>query len=189
MRRPPILTALPALLAAAFLLPACSRDEDGAERARAREMVGQFAKTLKTELETAMQERGPEHAIEVCSKRAPEIAAAMSGEDRRIRRIGTRVRNVATNVPTAAERAILQRFAALPEGERAAAFEEVETAAGYAYYAPIFIGNPACLTCHGPAEGIGAEVRAALAARYPDDEAVGYALGDLRGAFVVELTR
>jgi hypothetical protein len=33
------------------------------------------------------------------------------------------------------------------------------------------------------------ELQQALAARYPQDDAVGYALGDLRGAIVVEMLR
>jgi hypothetical protein len=42
---------------------------------------------------------------------------------------------------------------------------------------------PLCLTCHGPT--LAADVAAAVAARYPRDEATGFAAGDLRGALYV----
>ena len=56
----------------------------------------------------------------------------------------------------------------------------------WAWYAPISIGNPLCLTCHGEADALPPAIRDRLAESYPDDRAVGYAEGDLRGAFVVE---
>ena len=46
--------------------------------------------------------------------------------------------------------------------------------------------QPPCLACHGPEEGIAEEVRAALTQRYPHDQAVGYRLGDLRGAVTIK---
>ena len=44
-----------------------------------------------------------------------------------------------------------------------------------------------CLACHGAPEQIPAEVAAILAERYPDDQATGYAVGDLRGALWAEV--
>ena len=40
-----------------------------------------------------------------------------------------------------------------------------------------------CLRCHGPAEGIAPEIRAAIEKNYPHDKATGYKRGDIRGAF------
>jgi hypothetical protein len=42
---------------------------------------------------------------------------------------------------------------------------------------------PLCLTCHG--ETLAPGVAAAVESRYPQDRAVGFAAGDLRGAFHV----
>ena len=41
-----------------------------------------------------------------------------------------------------------------------------------------------CTTCHG--ESISPGIASAIAERYPDDEATGFAVGDLRGVFWVE---
>jgi hypothetical protein len=47
--------------------------------------------------------------------------------------------------------------------------------------------DPTCLSCHGPVDTLDPELREALAQRFPDDEATGYQLGELRGAYVAEL--
>jgi len=53
-----------------------------------------------------------------------------------------------------------------------------------AYAEPLGI-QEVCLTCHGTS--VAPEVTAAIAPKYPDDQATGYALGDLRGIAWVEL--
>ena len=47
--------------------------------------------------------------------------------------------------------------------------------------------QPQCVQCHGKPEELSTEVRAALLDRYPDDRATGFAAGDLRGWFWVEV--
>jgi hypothetical protein len=42
-----------------------------------------------------------------------------------------------------------------------------------------------CLACHGPADSISAAVKQVIAARYPEDRATDYRLGELRGAISV----
>jgi hypothetical protein len=44
-----------------------------------------------------------------------------------------------------------------------------------------------CLACHGDPEAIDPQVKRLLAERYPDDTAVGYKPGDLRGAVSVSV--
>ena len=46
-----------------------------------------------------------------------------------------------------------------------------------------------CVTCHGPAQGIPADVKQKLGERYPKDQATGFAEGDLRGVAWVELAK
>jgi hypothetical protein len=163
--------------------------EREAHRTRAKALVLELAGNLQAELKAAIERGGPEEAIAVCSEKVPEIAAAAARDGYRVRRIGTRVRNKKSNVPSEHERLVLEEFAAIPEGEReGVSRDEVlpSGAADWLYYAPIYVSKPVCLTCHGPVEQIPERVRQALAEKYPDDEATGYALGDLRGAFVVE---
>jgi len=46
-----------------------------------------------------------------------------------------------------------------------------------------------CLHCHAPAEALGEETRAWLRHGYPQDRALGYALGDLRGFWWAEVPK
>ena len=52
---------------------------------------------------------------------------------------------------------------------------------------PIAVAPP-CLACHGATEQLSEEVQTYLTEHYPNDQAVGYAVGDLRGVFWAEAT-
>ena len=43
-----------------------------------------------------------------------------------------------------------------------------------------------CLGCHGTDDRLSPAVKARLAALYPDDKAVGYGLGQIRGAMTIK---
>ena len=137
---------------------------------------------------TAALAKSPAAAIEVCSARAPQIAAEESAtRGARIGRTALRFRNPA-NAPSEWQRRGLESFAAaLQAGADPSTLEFTEVAAGgegeeRRWMKPIMTA-PLCLTCHG--ETLAPEVAAAVQARYPEDRAVGFAPGDLRGAFYV----
>jgi hypothetical protein len=54
---------------------------------------------------------------------------------------------------------------------------------GGATYMQAIVTQPLCVACHGTA--LAPDVASALARLYPSDRATGFAVGDLRGAFVV----
>jgi hypothetical protein len=47
--------------------------------------------------------------------------------------------------------------------------------------------QPICGSCHGPERTLGPGVSARLAQRYPEDRAIGFRDGDIRGWFWVEV--
>jgi hypothetical protein len=49
--------------------------------------------------------------------------------------------------------------------------------------------RPICANCHGPADSISPAVRHLLTERYPVDRAVGFADGEIRGWFWVEMPK
>jgi hypothetical protein len=51
------------------------------------------------------------------------------------------------------------------------------------------VEQPMCGSCHGPADKIAPAVAAALKHRYPNDRAVGFLNGEIRGWFWVEVPR
>lgn len=160
-----------------------------ADIAASRATAASFAQALQGELKAAMAAGGPVAAIEVCSLRAPEIARQQSAaEGGTVGRTSLRTRNPG-NAADAWEQAQLVRFEERRRaGEDAATIEVAEVVVGgdaqpvFRYMKAIPTGE-ACLACHGANPD--AAVAARLAALYPDDQARGYALGDLRGAFTI----
>jgi len=142
---------------------------------------------LMSELSAALAV-SPVEAISVCSTRAPAIAAEQSADlHATVGRTALRVRNP-DNAPTPWQREALEQFAGqLQAGADPASLEyarevEVDGVAERRWMKPIMTA-PLCVTCHGDA--LAAEVATAIAERYPQDRATGFAPGDLRGAFYV----
>ena len=134
---------------------------------------------LLTELMTAMNTSGAASAVEVCSERAPAIAEVVAASHGvRIGRTSFRLRNPENAPPPWATHAIEQRI------ERDAFY--THTDGRLATLTPIRLA-PTCLACHGTPDELASGVPEALARRYPDDQATGFASGDLRGWFWVEV--
>ncbi len=156
----------------------------------ARAAVLDLQKSLKGELVQALRAGGPEQAIEVCHLSAPAIATAKSerfGMD--IGRTALKVRNQ-SNAPDDFERRVLEDFLAkMSRGVEPGRLEHAEIFTGsdgkkvFRYMKPILMADKPCGACHG--DSISAEVKAAIAERYPYDQAVGFKPGELRGAFTV----
>jgi hypothetical protein len=171
------------LAAALALACAAPRAEPEAEPddalARGAALIAPFKQRLLAEL-TAALAQGPAHAIEVCSARAPQLAAEASVQGARVGRTSHRLRNPG-NAPPAWADALLASYVA---GESKAA-RAVSIAGGrIGYVEPIFM-QPLCTTCHG--EAIAPDLVSVLRARYPRDRAVGFRVGELRGLAWAEL--
>ena len=180
-------TACLALFLAAASLPVAAA-EPPAWVLESRSAAQALGGRLMGELTAALSD-SPAAAIEVCSARAPQIAAEESAaRGAVIGRTALRYRNPG-NAPTAWQQRGLESFAAaLAEGANPAALEFTEVVAEDGveerrWMKPI-VTAPLCLTCHGAAP-LAPEVAAAVQARYPQDQATGFAAGDLRGAFYV----
>jgi hypothetical protein len=76
---------------------------------------------------------------------------------------------------------VLAKFSArLAAGEPPPPVNYGEVVGGEYRYMQAQAVEGVCLLCHGT--DIAPDVRAALRARYPNDSATGYAMGELRGA-------
>ena len=150
-----------------------------AERDRAIAARDLLASTLKGELMAAIQTGGPVHAIQVCNTRAPEIAADVArDQDVQIGRDAQRRRNPDNTGPDWAE--LYQSSEISSE----IACENGEGGMGFAF--PIMLEG-ACVLCHGTEEQIPDAVQTAISDLYPDDHATGFAPGDHRGWFWVQV--
>lgn len=175
---------------AVSLLGACTvqaQDELAARQQAAATVAEGFLQQLQTDLQTELA-KGPAEAATICRDIAPLLASQLSRLNGwQVTRVGTRVRNPLLGLPDAWERKVLNDFAARQEqGEDIATLThgevvEFEGRLEYRYMKAIGV-QPACLACHGDEGQISQGVKDSLAQFYPQDQAVGYALGDLRGA-------
>ena len=171
------------------LVQAQAQDSDMLTQSRA--VSQSMLKELGQKLQSAMAEGGAVNAIGVCNTQAPEIAGRVSSQNQvKLSRVGTRARNPVMGVPNDWQAKALAQFdAALARGEKPADIEfseTVETANGKEFhFAKPIVLQPMCVSCHGSPEQISPEVKAKLNELYPNDKAVGYQPGQLRGAVVL----
>jgi hypothetical protein len=175
-----------ALLAAA--LPAFAQDAPWV--GDARKVAGSVPPKLLEMLTAEIAKGGPASAIAVCRDKAPQMAKAASEETGwNIRRVSLRNRNPKA-VPDAWERAALEEF-----DRRAAAGESPATLEKYEIvseggqrtyrYMRALPTQPLCVNCHGEPDKLAPGVAQRLHELYPDDKAVGYRPGEIRGAMTI----
>lgn len=142
-----------------------------------------FAEELKSELQKALADGGPVNAVKVCRDVAPQLAIRTAErEGFAMGRSSHRLRN-SGNAPSEAVAGYLKKYA--QAGEKAPV-EATEENGLWVVVAPI-VTQPLCLTCHGDPTTMPPELKKALSENYPDDQATGFAAGDLRGVFWARL--
>ncbi|MBL1319505.1 MAG: DUF3365 domain-containing protein [Methylophaga sp.] len=166
-------------------------DEQKEFQIQSKAAIKEFASTLKGALVSAMKSGGPTEAIQVCNQVAPAIAATLSEKyGFEIARTSLKVRNP-DNKADCWERKVLNQFE-----KRKQAGEEVKTLTfsetvtsddGQEMRIMKAIPTGAvCLKCHG--SNIAEPVQTSLSELYPEDQATGFSLGDIRGAFTIRKT-
>lgn len=150
--------------------------------------VATAQKTLLGALQKGLSQGSPAQAVTYCNERALSVTDSLSQALGLVmRRTALRWRNpanrpdsVLTEILTQWESEIQNgvvpqpRFAQAPNGHER-------------YVAPIIL-KPLCLNCHGnPETGeVTPETLAEIHRLYPEDHALGFKVGDLRGAWVIE---
>ncbi len=154
---------------------------------KARNAVLQLSDRLKRDLLTELKAGGAANAIGACESISPDAATSIADESGfEVSRVSAKPRNP-ENTPDQWEEKVLRAFQAqLGKGTDFAKlehYEEVVSQEGdklFRYMKAIPV-EPMCLACHGT--DIKADVKAEITRNYPNDKAVGYKLGELRGAF------
>lgn len=157
-----------------------------------RTIANELTTQLGQKLKGTIASDGPAAAVSVCKEVAPGIAKSLSmRHDAQVGRVGTRVRNAKMGIPNAWQKDALADFdARLAKGEKPADLEYwkvVDTGNGNQElrYAKAIVTQQLCVTCHGKAEDIPAPLMEKIRAEYPQDQATGYSVGQLRGAVIV----
>jgi hypothetical protein len=186
MKKTIILTTL-ALFSSATLAEDLSKYQD-----ESRAVVLPFLKKLSAENQKVMSTGGPASAIQVCKDIAPAMSSEISRQTGwKLARVSLKVRNPMIGTPDAWEQKKLQEFAErAAQGEKPEAIEASEivqepNGKSFRYMKAIALQS-GCVACHGSAETIPNEVKTGLSGDYPHDQAIGYSVGQIRGAVSIK---
>lgn len=143
---------------------------------------------LRARLQEVMKAEGPAAAARVCADEGLGLTALVGGEHgASVGRASIRLRNPAATPPAWVGEWLLAQGVRSADGVTGVA--QVVDADGHRVarvIRPIAVEEP-CLACHGAPDALAPGVREVLAERYPQDNATGYAVGDLRGALWAEV--
>ena len=173
-----------------LLLLSCSENKvevSEQEIAGMRTTAMEFMKDLKGVLINQIQTNGVLRAVSVCSDTA-QVLTNNFGVQKGVfvRRVSFKNRN-ANNSPDDFEKKVLSKFELQhqnkelnSETEHTEIVQEGEFK--YLRYLKPILVQAECLNCHGSENDIMPEVKQLIAQDYSDDKAIGYKIGDLRGA-------
>jgi hypothetical protein len=151
-----------------------------------KEIVTESFAAISNALGTAMTRGGIQHAIEYCNTVAIELTDSVSTQyEVTIRRASHKPRNPnnrANEMEMASIEAYMQMISDGTELTPRLNFQENSVI----YHAPLRLVTFTCLSCHGNTnEDILEEDYAVIKQHYPDDEATGFELDELRGIWSV----
>ena len=154
--------------------------------ALARDAAGSAFQALSAELGQAIADGGTVAAIPICSDKAGGLLKGVAEErGLLLLRVSDRPRNVA-HAAAPADLEAMESFRATLSGGASPVPSVLPAEDGsMVVRLPIVLNQPLCLQCHGGADDISPETRKVIAARYPEDRATGYELGELRGIWRV----
>jgi arsenate reductase-like glutaredoxin family protein len=128
-------------------------------------------------------------AAEFCTQKAKDIAKEVSKnfpENIKVRRVAIKYRNP-NNKPDKKDLEILQKFETSLKNKSLKKRPVVVDVNGTKrVYVPLIV-EKACTKCHGDINKIDPKVKSIIAKAYPNDKAVNFKEGDLRGAVVAEI--
>ena len=155
--------------------------------AEADTAIARLQRRLGARLKAELDAGGPVAAISTCRDSAQAMTAEVAAQNGiQVGRTSHRLRSLA-NAP----RPWVKRYVdAITPGENAAAFPPVVVDLGDRIgFLRAIPTQQLCLTCHGEPASFTPELAAALHDAYPQDQATGFAVDDLRGLFWAEVPK
>lgn len=144
-------------------------------------------KVLASNLINAIEEQGAEHSLEFCNIRAIPLTDSMSTVlNAHIKRVTDQPRNP-DNQANKVELAYMEEAKSKLKNTGEIQPILIQHDGKVTAYYPIII-NQLCMQCHGKeSQDINKTTLAKINNLYPNDEATGYVVGELRGLWVVEM--
>lgn len=144
---------------------------------------------LLSYVSNAIREGGPEHAVEFCNLNASGIMDSLKNvHNCTISRVTDKTRNPLNKFLHNYEKNLWDYYRT---GAGTASRRDTVVAEDSVviYYKPILTALPACMQCHGPVDRMDPDTYSRIRKLYPEDQATGYALNDLRGMWKIEFDR
>lgn len=149
-------------------------------------------KALSTQLKQAMQSGGVEQAASFCNVVALPLTDSLSQQHKAvIKRTSLKLRNPA-NAPDSLELAMLKMYDIMSKMRNPVLVPKIIEKGGdeIQFFAPIQIKNETCLKCHGVlGQTLKEEDYAFIQQHYPNDQATGYKMEDVRGMWSITLKK
>jgi len=167
-----------------------AESDEHAKVKQARVHAKALGGALKSRLKQAIQSGGLEAGVEECQLAAEPIAESLSQNGWEVGRTALKVRNP-NNAPDEWEREQLALFASLLEKTELEGKQPPMPMDTYKYdsdsgefrYMMAIQQGQVCMACHGAQ--VAPSVKETILKHYPKDEATGFKLGELRGAFTL----
>ena len=156
----------------------------------ANKVAKELLKTLGGNLKKHLKTGGPIDALQFCSTNAYNLTQQVSdkfGNNIDVKRISLKPRNPA-NAPEGEEAAILRKMETTYKATKKPTSITVKKSDRVIVYKPLVIKKKACIICHGNVN-TNPKLAKAIKDIYPSDKAIGYKMGDLRGAIVVTIKK
>ncbi|MGV0922628.1 Tll0287-like domain-containing protein [Empedobacter tilapiae] len=147
------------------------------------EISNKAQKILLKNVASAIETGGTEYAIEFCNTKAISLTDSISKTNQiRIQRLSDKNRNPNNAIKTDVDKIAWQR---INQNEKEFLLKGNNNEVYY--YKPIILGVPACVKCHGSSVDIERNTQKNIKDKYPNDLAVNYKLGDLRGMWKIKI--
>lgn len=147
-------------------------------------------KTLSSNLKQAMKKGGVEYALKFCNIEAMPLTDSLSEHyGIELRRASHQPRNPVNRADSLEMETVKKYLRQIQKNEKLkpATYAHENT---ISFHAPIRITNPLCLNCHGePGTDIAQSDFETIQKLYPEDEATGFKMGELRGIWSIDFPK
>ena len=156
------------------------------------EISAEAQQALISTLQQAIADKGVGGAVEFCHTEALPITHEVGKKHNvTIKRVSMKHRNPSNN-PTDVEKNLLEAYAYNVENgiENKPNIQKIDDGETLLFSKAIAIPNGMCLNCHGePKTEITEETLTKIETLYPEDQATGFKVGDLRGMWSISLPK
>lgn len=153
--------------------------------AKGQQIASRVFGVLSSEVSKSMKANGVAATIAYCNEQAYPITDSLAAVyQAHIKRTSHKVRNP-ENAPDSLESIMLEKYLTLQEKGMEMSPKVVQQGENMHFFAPILLAQP-CLTCHGMVgETLDKNDLAVIQQHYPDDQAIGFSAGELRGIWSI----